>query len=171
MCNGDLGMYRVMPWAYPTIPGQSSGGTSVDPTPTPEPEPTPVDPYDFSKATFRIKSRTEYIETSNGMTYCRFYLIVSGIVTVDTSRVSSVLLKTNNLSALTFNAPGTFSKRAVDNYANDIADINSGNWGWVLDYKSSASGKATMSGTPNITMTVYDSTGAVIQEFTTDVSG
>lgn len=30
MCNGDLGMYRVMPWAYPPISGGSSGGFSPD---------------------------------------------------------------------------------------------------------------------------------------------
>lgn len=30
MCSGDLGMYRVMPWAYPPISGGSSGGFSPD---------------------------------------------------------------------------------------------------------------------------------------------
>lgn len=30
MCAGDLGMYRVMPWAYPPISGGSSGGFSPD---------------------------------------------------------------------------------------------------------------------------------------------
>lgn len=30
MCAGDLGMYRVMPWAYPPISGGTSGGFSPD---------------------------------------------------------------------------------------------------------------------------------------------
>lgn len=31
MCAGDLGMYRVMPWAYPPISGGTSGGFSTNP--------------------------------------------------------------------------------------------------------------------------------------------
>ena len=94
MCNGDLGMYRVMPWAYPTIPGQSSGGASVDPIP-----PEPAGPYDFSNFTLKFLEGSSNIYTPYPDDHlewgysCAWIWTGSGLVENDTSNVSSISIK------------------------------------------------------------------------------
>lgn len=53
MCAGDLGMYRVMPWAYPPISGGSSGGFSPD---------------DSGGGSGSVDSNTVFIENDNSKT-------------------------------------------------------------------------------------------------------
>lgn len=92
MCNGDMSLYRVIPWSYPTIPGQSSGGTSVDPIPPPTPSPVY---YDFSGADVSFKRGTDQVAStglngSKNQPNADFNIAVSGVVSIDTSAVSSI---------------------------------------------------------------------------------
>lgn len=87
-------MFRVMPWAYPTIPGQSSGGISVDPTPPPTPSPVY---YDFSGADVSFTWKTSRVAStglngSQNQPDAGFNIAVSGVVPIDTSAVSSIKL-------------------------------------------------------------------------------
>lgn len=88
MCNGDLGMYRVMPWAYPTIPGQSSGGASVDPIPE------PTGPYDFSNYKVEFHQPFGNIYTPGDKAeqgyFVGWFWGSSGLITYDTSNVSTI---------------------------------------------------------------------------------
>lgn len=87
MCNGDLGMYRVMPWAYPTIPGQSSGGASVDPTPEPS-----VNVFDASDAVAKWTISTVTLEDYVPNVYSRAFpeVELSGVKVLDSSGVSKI---------------------------------------------------------------------------------
>lgn len=109
MCNGDLGMYRVMPWAYPTIPGQSSGGATVDPTPEPS------YPYDMSEITASFSSdraTVSYQGFSGGKRYCCNWMIkIAGLKEVDTTEVNSLkIIFTENTIAP---SPNSFSYGGV----------------------------------------------------------
>ena len=116
MCNGDLGMYRVMPWAYPTIPGQSSGGTTVDPTPEPS------YPYDMSKITASFAGSASNISHqgfSGGKRFCCIWFIqIAGLKEIDTTEVNSLkIIFTENTLATN---PNSFSYGGVT-YTHDMS--------------------------------------------------
>lgn len=163
MCNGDLGMYRVMPWAYPTIPGQSSGGTTVDPTP----EPSPSKPYDFSNAKITVAKTGTYSQMSK--TYRSFFeLKISGITTIDSSNVGSVSANKYDISTFVFTPSG--GKGGIYLVFSDLNNLNrSGNV--ICDYQGTApSSTPTLSGTGTLTLVVYDVSGNKIQEETIVIS-
>ena len=156
MCNGDLGMYRVMPWAYPTISGGSSGGSSVDPTPEPA-----VDPYDFSNAKARFASRSATLVKGDYWT-ARFNVILTGIKTVDSSAVNFISGDFNTSSISASPSPG--SKGSAISF-NDKNDLNTTGVAvvTVTYYSDPGSSTCSISGNANLSIKVYDKEGNVIQ--------
>ena len=84
-------MTRLIPWALPTIPGDSEGGYT--PYPTPEPEPEPVDPYDFTNAVIQYNNAQNkiYLWIDSGGNR-RVTGNVTGLVVNDLVGVSSVVI-------------------------------------------------------------------------------
>ena len=164
MCNGDLGMYRVMPWAYPTIPGQSSGGTSVDPTPDPA-----QDCYDFSNLQTEFLSNSANTQVFDGNTYIKTYYRIVGVQAIDTSNVASVKLTASNgsLSVSPANM-GSVSAVFVSNEetkTNRVEDLNTSFEGVTIRWPGvSVQGTSvSFTGSINVTITAYNSEGKVLQ--------
>lgn len=175
MCNGDLGMYRVMPWAYPTIPGQSSGGASVEPIPEPD------TPYNLDDCTLVFDQPFGNIYTPNAEDTSKGYFIgwflhLKDLITYDSSNVSSVAFELLSGNVLTKEG-GTIP---VSNIKNSWVDVNT-KWtsvynsinssstaftaGLTRSYGSSFEGQ-TVSGFSSgsiMKVTVYDSDGNVLQ--------
>lgn len=165
MCNGDLGMYRVMPWAYPTIPGQSSGGTTVDPTP--EPTPIPKDPFDFSNVGFSMPSVKGSYSSPNSTVI--IYLQVRNIVTNDTSNVSSVKFELvgDSISINPSVVDGTKLKVSVSSYtARSFNNLNS-DYALITATQvyvpAVAQTTFSATGVTGVKITVYGSDGEVLQ--------
>lgn len=157
MCNGDLGMYRVMPWAYPTIPGQSSGGTSVDPTPEPVPD---VDPYDFSNVEAKIVSRRSDVTVVNDSFWRAVFTVsVTGIIVNDSTGVSSFIgqISTDGFGV----SPSGWEFTGTNYTVSDVSQPN-GNGTITVDSKT-GNPFASLSGNGKITFSVYDKTGNLIQ--------
>ena len=178
MCNGDFGMYRVMPWAYPTIPGQSSGGASVDPIPEPEL------PYNFDRVSANVSSATakNVVMTfyNNELRYSMpLFFDVSGIEINDITNVSSfkALIVQNNLTVTptSFMANGgTYTKTSDVQIAFFSASASQPNaqYGFLTTCTPSVSGNyeynpsvnVTYSGSLTFKFVVIDSNGETIQE-------
>lgn len=161
-------MYRVMPWAYPTIPGQSSGGTSVDPTP--EPTPIPQDPLDFSNAKFYMPSTTG--NYSSTWLYVDFYLEVRGVVSNDTSNISSIKFELvgDNISIDPITVDGARLTVANNGYITN-GPFNNLNGNFMVlrgygQYMAGGDGKTfNHTGVTGIKVTAYGSDGTVIQTY------
>lgn len=178
MCNGDFGMYRVMPWAYPTIPGQSSGGASVDPIPKPEL------PYNFDGVSVNVPSATATNVVmsfyNNELRYSMpLFFNVSGIVINDITNVSGLrtLIVQNNLTVTptSFNANGgTYTKTSDVQIAFFSASKSDPNkqYGFLTTCTPSVSGNyeynpkvnVTYSGSLIFKFVVIDSNGETMQE-------
>lgn len=154
-------MFRVMPWAYPTIPGQSTGGIGTDPIPSPA-----VDPYDFTNATVTFGTGTTYREINNqgtAITFCSFPVTVSGVETIDSTNVSNVKIVP---SSSTIKAPAignvasnttfyTSSRKQPNGTANSVSAQ------WIG--AASSGSELSLTGSAKITIEVYDSAGTLIQ--------
>lgn len=174
MCNGDLGMYRVMPWAYPTIPGQSSGGTTLDPTPEQPGVPEIVYPYDATDIAATWKSTSVWTSgTDNALAH--FEAIISGIKVLDVSSVSSLKYTvTNQTLSIT---PTTLGGKTVTyilskgnltkTNPNSTLEVVIGKW---VGAKNQSGNKATISGSATIKIGAYNSSGDLLQEFSVVVS-
>ena len=177
MCNGNLGMYRVMPWAYPTIQGQSTGGVSVDPTPEPTPEPQY---YDFSGVSIEFDYNTTKIQNAGiegnmAVPDARFFANVSGVNTINDSEVSRISMEVveNNLTV----SPTTDNGVTLDPSKNTVRSSFSGknfNGIYVISvffyyypeqrvpfYGTST---ITLSGTLKLKLKAYNSNGDLLQE-------
>lgn len=93
-----------MPWAYPTIPGQSSGGQSVDPIPDPNL------PYDFTEAVFSINRTNTTYYLGDNQTRVDYFIKVSGVKIKDTSNVTNAYVDIDSsvatISPSTINGEG-----------------------------------------------------------------
>lgn len=171
MCNGDLGMYRVMPWAYPTIPGQSSGGSSVDPTPDPTPEPTV--PFDVSGMTVSVHNRTTTVYSGSYYKGATFEVEVQGVKVLDNSNVSHMRFTITEPSGISV-SPNTIG--GVSNpqilYEYGTLNIKNPNTWWaavIFHWNEATSGEGTsvtLSGNFRLTMEVYGVDGSLLQTFT-----
>lgn len=168
MCNGDLGMYRVMPWAYPTIAGQSTGGVTVDPTP--EPTPVPKDPLDFSNAKFYLPS-VKGVYSSPWLTV-DVLLECRDIVSNDTSNISSIKFEIlgDNISVDPVTVAGT---RLIVEPTSHITygPFNNLNGNFLVlrayqQYVSAGNGMTfTPTGVTGVKITAYGSDGSIVQEY------
>ena len=158
MCNGDLGMYRVMPWAYPTIPGQSSGGASVDPTPEPS-----AKYYDFADARIVYTNDNVALDGYVSGTFKNrgyaFYRI-SGIKTLDSSNVNRVYLE--------FSIDPTYSPPVsgivtIAETINLHGDLNGDQSYAVLTNDQGSTNKVLKMSGGTFKFTVYDSDGNALQ--------
>lgn len=177
MCNGNLGMYRVMPWAYPTIQGQSAGGVSVDPTPEPTPEPQY---FDFSGATVKFSSKTSNlvltgVHGEKGYPNVRYFADVAGVTVIDNSSVSKISMEIvqNTLTV----SPTTADGFTLDSSKNKILVVFSGinfngsmivrvffyyNPETTIPYTGKT--KITLSGTLKVKLKAFDASGNMLQE-------
>lgn len=179
MCNGDLGMYRVMPWAYPTIPGQTAGGISVDPTP--EPEPVPKGPYDFSDLSMNWKYRTYNYRPGGSNGDLVYVLIgyginVTGGTVNDNSNVSSIsiVIVNEGLSISPDSFTGNNGTHTVNNETFNLQidkNLSSNGGGYVFWFtgqeRVTSSYKEipfTLIGDLKVKLVVYDLNGEVLQE-------
>ena len=172
MCNGDLGMFRVMPWAYPTISGGSSGGTSVNPTPTPNPDPEePTGPYDLTNysVSFYYYNR-ESTKDNDGYIFF-FGLSVSGAVEVDTSNVSQVKVTFGSGNMILSDGQTIDVTSLMDPVRKSlkfsIDNLDTGSFDQFAFYKKSLGLKGLkvtgFSEGTTMVVNVYDSAGNVLQ--------
>lgn len=158
MCNGDLGMYRVMPWAYPTIPGQSSGGASVDPTPEPTPE-----YYDFTDAKIVYTESSFELESYVAGPYQnRGYGVfqISGVKSIDTSNVNRVEIRLSQNPTYTPSLGGTVTIILAVNLQKEPNSINSYS---LLTNDASNTGKTVTVSGGTVKFFVYGLDGEVLQ--------
>lgn len=166
MCNGDLGMFRVMPWAYPTIPGQSSGGTSVDPTP----EPVAL-PYDASGISVIFSNRESETIISTAGQLATFSCTVSGVEILDNSNVDLLLVTVTPESSVSVSPttvggdsnPSIEYSRFYLGSKNPNGTVQAVSASWKN--ATSGSDKITLSGNVKITFEAYDVNGNLIQTF------
>lgn len=169
-------MYRVMPWAYPTIPGQSSGGASVDPTPEPTPEPQY---YDFSGMSIKFPEKTGYLSAGgvSGNLYnpaIGFFPKITGVNVIDNSLVSSVRVEVieNTLTVTPTSADGKTYDPSLDYLDPYISNkkIDGTSFSIYFKYTPKVSPgfngttKITMSGNLKVKLKAYDSSGNLLQE-------
>lgn len=170
MCNGDLGMYRVMPWAYPTIPGQSSGGTSVDPIPEPEPG---MNPYDVSGMVVSVKNRTTTVNKTTNYRYATFKVMVQGVKLNDVTNVSYLRFSVTDPNGISV-SPNTIGGDSNPEIIYDSGKLGTNNpntwWAAVIfHWNNATSGEGTnvsLSGNFRLTIYAYDSSGNLLQSFT-----
>lgn len=165
-------MYRVMPWAYPTIPGQSSGGTSVDPTP----DPTPSGPYDLTDFNVKLSGLNwnGNIKEVEGVAVAFYFILTyGGQKEIDTSNVSSAKLTFGSGNLLTSGGGSIPLSKFGVNWANTGTPFYMNGIegeGAVQPVLSKSEGSSyigqTVTGFSNgstAIITVYNSAGEVLQ--------
>lgn len=166
MCNGDFGMYRVMPWAYPTIPGQSSGGSSVDPIPVPQEE-----CYDFSNCRAEIANRTVTTTISDdGYSYVNIVFALTNVKLLDITNVSSVVVKTsaNNITVNPNVISGSTAEiiYSTSTRGSSNLNINANHPAFMVKWPGvSVREVISIFGEINFTVEVYNANGDKIQSY------
>lgn len=91
MCAGDLGMYRVMPWAYPPISGGSSGGFSPDDSGGTGGSGSTNSLYvDTSNTTFRFVNEGVWVQNNSNQDYLRITFDYSYLGVGNLNNVSKI---------------------------------------------------------------------------------
>lgn len=151
-------MYRVMPWAYPTIPGQSSGGASVDPIPDPS-----GDYFDFSNAEAHWANSVTLEEYGGGVEKSRAFpiLLISGIGVVNASSVARTTIYIKDQPS--YSTPLTDANMSIA-YSTNRSDLNINPAPQLLASPSDVGKNVTITG-GSIEFKSYDSEGNLLQSY------
>lgn len=171
MSNQPTGDYRLVPWAYPPIPGGSENSTAQEP------------PYDFTE--IRVDFATTPSVINWGAThgdYLGVYINIQDFVLNDSSNVSQILWKFVPVEFVssagsTFTGqiktvsgvwtPAQFNEGLVHIMSTDPND--GGDTSWKL--LSGTDDGTCQTAVANVTISIVNAQGEVLQTITKEVSG